>query len=241
MSLTDKQARFVEEYLVDLNATQAAIRAGYSSDSAAQAGYENLRKPEIADGIAEAMAERSKRVQITADEVLRELVDVALGDVNDLVEHRVGCCRYGWGEGFRYQRTRGELVRAEAAHAKKNEEAIRKGEPTTLFDPEGGEGYHAAREPNPECPECFGDGVGRPLFKDTGRASARARRLYSGVKVTKDGMEMKLRSQDKAVELLGRHLGMWKDKVEHSGPGGGAVPTSLTVTFLKPTVLPDAG
>lgn len=220
MSLTDKQQRFVEEYLVDLNATQAAVRAGYSAETAAQSGYENLRKPEIADGIAEAMAERSRRVQITADEVLRELVDVALGDVNELVEHRVGCCRFCWGVGFRYQRTRNELERAEAAHAAANEKAIQKGEPTTLFDPEGGEGFHALREANAECPECFGEGQGRPLFKDTGRASARARRLYSGVKVTKDGMEMKLRSQDKAIELIGRHLGMWKDKVEHDVSGG---------------------
>lgn len=220
MFLTDKQQRFVEEYLVDLNATQAAIRAGYSEDTARQIGAENLSKPDIADAIAAAMAERSKRVQVTADEVLRELVDVAFSDVNELVEHRVGCCRFCWGLGFRYQRTRNELERAEAEHAKRNEEAIRKGDPTTLFDPEGGAGYHALKDPNPECPECFGEGHGRPLFKDTARASGRARRLYSGVKVTKDGMEMKLRSQDKAVELLGRHLGMWKDKVEHDVSGG---------------------
>lgn len=239
MSLTDKQQRFVEEYLVDLNATQAAIRAGYSEDTARSIGSENLTKPDIADAIAAAMAERSERVQITADEVLRELVDVALGDVNELIEHRIGCCRFCWGREFRYQRTRNELVRAEVAHAAENEKAIKKGEPTTLFDEEGGDGFHALREPNPDCPECFGEGQGRPLFKDTGRASARARRLYSGVKVTKDGMEMKLRSQDKAIELLGRHLGMWKEKLEVTGKDGAAIPTSLTISFLKPT--DDAG
>ena len=239
MTLTDRQQRFVEEYLTDLNATQAAIRAGYSEDTARAIGCENLTKPDIAAAIEAAMAERSKRVQITADEVLRELVDVALGDVNELIEHRIGCCRFCWGKEFRYQRTRNELVRAEVAHAAENEKAIKKGEPTTLFDEEGGEGFHALREPSPDCPECFGEGQGRPLFKDTGRASARARRLYSGVKVTKDGMEMKLRSQDKAIELLGRHLGMWKDKVELTGKDGGAIPTSLTISFLKPT--DDAG
>ena len=234
MSLTDKQQRFVEEYLVDLNATQAAIRAGYSEETARAIGCENLTKPDIADAITEAMAARSKRVQVTADEVLRELVDVAMSDVNDLIEHRIGCCRFCWGRGFRYQRTRNELERAEAQHAAANEKAVREGKDTTLFDPEGGEGYHIGRAPNPDCPECFGEGVGRPMFKDTAQASHRARRLYSGVKVTKDGMEMKLRSQDKAIELLGRHLGMWKDKAEISGPNGGPIPTSLTVTFLKP-------
>lgn len=239
--LNPRQQRFVEEYLIDLNATQAAIRAGYSEDTARAIGCENLTKPDIASAVEAAMAERSKRVQVTADEVLRELVDVAFSDVNDLVEHRVGCCRFCWGRDFRYQRTRHELERAEAAHAKQNEEAIRKGQPTTPFDEEGGDGYHALRDPNPDCPECFGEGHGRPLFKDTKAASARARRLYSGVKVTKDGMEMKLRSQDKAIELLGRHLGMWKDKVELTGKDGGAIPTSLTVTFLKPGQTPDEG
>lgn len=71
--LTDKQAAFVKEYLVDLNATQAAIRAGYSQKTAAIAGFENLRKPNIADAVQKAKTERSKRVQIDADEVLREV------------------------------------------------------------------------------------------------------------------------------------------------------------------------
>lgn len=221
MPLTDKQQRFVEEYLVDLNATQASIRAGYSSDTAAQAGYENLRKPEIADAIAEAKAERSKRVEVTADQVLRELVDIATTDANELVEHRIGCCRFCWGEGFRYQRTRNELERAEASHAAANEKAVREGGETTLFDQDGGEGYNARREPNPDCPECFGDGVGRPVFKDSARASAAARRLYAGVKVTKDGLEMKLHSKLDALDRLFKHLGMSAaERVELTGKDG---------------------
>ena len=79
--LTAKQSAFVREYLVDLNATQAAIRAGYSPESAANIGYENLRKPEIEAAIAAAVAERSKRVEVTADEVLRELKRIALSDI----------------------------------------------------------------------------------------------------------------------------------------------------------------
>ena len=71
MSLTAKQRCFVEEYLVDLNATQAAIRAGYSEKTAADIGCENLTKPNIQQAIAEAMQARSERTEIEADQVLR--------------------------------------------------------------------------------------------------------------------------------------------------------------------------
>lgn len=59
--MTDKQKRFIEEYLIDLNATQAAIRAGYSPDTAQQQSYELMTKPEIAKAVKSAMAERSRR------------------------------------------------------------------------------------------------------------------------------------------------------------------------------------
>ena len=75
--LTAKQERFCEEYLIDLNATQAAIRAGYSVESAGSIGSENLTKPEIRARIDTAMAERSKRTGINADRVLRELGRIA--------------------------------------------------------------------------------------------------------------------------------------------------------------------
>lgn len=70
MALTAKQQMFVKEYLVDLNATQAAIRAGYSAKTARQIGDENLSKPDIAAAIQEAMDKRSERTEITADYVL---------------------------------------------------------------------------------------------------------------------------------------------------------------------------
>lgn len=71
--LTAKQKRFIEEYLYDLNATQAAIRAGYSPDTAGQIGNENLKKLEIKSSIDKAIAERSRRTGINTDRVLREL------------------------------------------------------------------------------------------------------------------------------------------------------------------------
>lgn len=75
MALTGKQQRFVDEYLIDLNATQAAIRAGYSEKTAYSIGDENLKKPEIAQAIQAAMNSRSKRTQVDADYVLRTIVD----------------------------------------------------------------------------------------------------------------------------------------------------------------------
>ena len=73
--LTAKQARFVAEYLVDLNATQAAIRAGYSEKTASETGYENLRKPQIAAAITAAQAIRAERTEITQDYVLTSIRD----------------------------------------------------------------------------------------------------------------------------------------------------------------------
>lgn len=76
MSLTAKQQRFVDEYLKDLNATQAAIRAGYSKKTAASIGQENLTKPEIDKALKEAMQGRSERTAITQDYVLAGIVEV---------------------------------------------------------------------------------------------------------------------------------------------------------------------
>lgn len=83
MSLSNKQARFVEEYLVDFNATQAAIRAGYSQKTAYSIGWENLRKPEI------IVALREKAM--SAEEVLMRLSDIARGDIADVLDiHSTG-------------------------------------------------------------------------------------------------------------------------------------------------------
>ncbi len=71
--LTAKQARFVEEYLIDLNATAAAIRAGYSEKTAATIAHENLRTPKIAEAIRVGQEKLSKRAQITQEDVLAGL------------------------------------------------------------------------------------------------------------------------------------------------------------------------
>ena len=73
--LTAKQERFVEEYLIDLNATQAAIRAGYSKNGAQVQGHRMLSNANVAEAIQSAKAERSKRTEITQDYVLTNIVE----------------------------------------------------------------------------------------------------------------------------------------------------------------------
>ena len=84
--MTKKQKRFVEEYLIDLNATQAAIRAGYSPATAKEIGCENLTKPNISEAISKAMAERSKRTGINQDRVLQELARIGFAKITDVVD-----------------------------------------------------------------------------------------------------------------------------------------------------------
>lgn len=86
MSLTAKQQRFVEEYMIDLNATQAAIRAGYSPATASEMGYENLSKPQIAEAIAAAKAARSEKTGVDAAWLLTRLANEADADLNDLYD-----------------------------------------------------------------------------------------------------------------------------------------------------------
>ena len=76
-NLTPKQQRFVEEYLIDLNATQAAIRSGYSEKTAQEIGSENLSKPMVAKAIAEAQEKLSNKAQVTVEMVVQGLLNEA--------------------------------------------------------------------------------------------------------------------------------------------------------------------
>lgn len=88
--LNPRQQRFVEEYLIDLNATQAAIRAGYSAHTANEQSSQLLAKLNVADAVARAKAERSARIGLTADRVLEELVAIGFARMPDFAE---------WGSG----------------------------------------------------------------------------------------------------------------------------------------------
>lgn len=86
MALTAKQAAFVAEYLIDLNATQAAIRAGYSEKAAKAIGAENLTKPDVQEALKEAMQARAERTEITQDKVLRDVEAIKL----DAMRSKIG-------------------------------------------------------------------------------------------------------------------------------------------------------
>lgn len=146
--MTQKQKRFIEEYMIDLNATQAAIRAGYSPDSAKAIGSENLTKPDIQARIAKAMAERSRRTGVNADRVVMELAKIAFVNANEVIDPKTATVR---------------------------EDAL----------PEDTAAIQSVKV------KTFGE----------------------------DGLEREIRMADKlkALELLGKHLGMFKDKVELSG------------------------
>ncbi len=88
--LNQKQRTFCEEYLIDLNGTQAAIRAGYSKKTAGSISSENLQKPEIQQYIQQLADERSTRTQITSDSVLQELAKLGFANMQDYTELRDG-------------------------------------------------------------------------------------------------------------------------------------------------------
>jgi phage terminase small subunit len=91
--MTSKQKLFVEEYLVDLNATQAAIRSGYSSRRASDIGHQLLQKTTVSGAVARALAERSRRTGIVQDRVLLELARIAFVNPADVIDFCVGQIR----------------------------------------------------------------------------------------------------------------------------------------------------
>lgn len=146
--MTEKQKRFVEEYLMDLNATQAAIRAGYKVDNARQIAAENLAKPYIAEAIEKALAERSRRTGINQDRVIQELAKIAFVNIADVV-----------------------------------------GSDCEIL-PDANEADLAAIE------------------------SVKVKTIPTKSGETGVEREVKLSSKLKALELLGKHLGMWNDKMD---------------------------
>ena len=146
--MTQKQKRFIEEYLIDLNATQAAIRAGYSPDTAQQTGSENLSKPVIRAQIDRAIAERSKRTGVNAERVVQELAKIAFVNAAEVIDPKTATVK---------------------------EDAL----------PEDTAAIQSVKV------KTFGE----------------------------DGLEREIKMADKlkALELLGKHLGMFKDRIELSG------------------------
>ncbi len=199
--LTTQQRRFVAEYLKDGNATQAAIRAGYSKKSAEQIGYQLLQKTTVAHAVAQQQKASIVRTLGGADEVLAQMWQLATFDANQLSQYRRGACRYCWGFGHHYQWRDAVEFEEETAKAE-GREGARQPEDT------GGYGYDHNKEPNPECPRCNGDGIGQPYFPDTRKLPAVSRLAYSGVKVGKNGVEITAISRERMFEAVIKRLGL---------------------------------
>ena len=167
MSLNARQTRFAIEYCVDYNATQAAIRAGYSEDSARNLGPELMKNDEIKNAINRHMADCAAAASITPQWILSKWREIGEEDPNDLMETRNKPCSQCWPSGLEYD------------------------------------------EPNPGCTLCMGQGQVVTIFKNS-----RGRKLFAGVKKTKDGLEIKTRDQDAALKNLSAYLGMSLERRE---------------------------
>lgn len=210
----DRRARFVAEYLIDQNATQAAIRAGYSAKTARFQASRLLTDANVQAGIAAGQQKIAERLSLTTIDVAHHLASIITADPGELIEFRRVCCRYCWGNGHLYQRTPQEM-RDERTEYEGKLATSDDPEAMAEFDEAGGVGFDARREPNLECPECFGEGEEKPFPKDTRQLSPAARALYAGLKINANGgLEIKMHSKEKALEMYGRHLGMFRDKLE---------------------------
>jgi phage terminase small subunit len=228
---TNMQKVFAKEYLVDLNATQAAIRAGYSPKTAKQQGQRLLTLPHVQEAVQKEMRKQSQRTEITADKVLQQWWDIATADPNDIICLRRVCCRHCYGKNFEYQwrdkKEYDKAVVAAEAYAKENEKT------PIIPSNAGGYGFNRLLRPNPDCPYCAGEGQPELHAKDTRDLEPKARLLFAGIKQTQAGIEIKFRDQDKALENVARHLGMFIDKKEFTGPNGGPIQTAVDLSGLS--------
>ena len=168
MAVTDKQKRFCEEYLIDLNATQAAIRAGYSPKTAEQTASRLLRNVKVQEYIAKRQKELSRSTEVTQERVIRELALIAFSNATD------------------YARVVEKKMKIEV-----------NGVLVDALDEDGNPIMYRTVEPV----------LTEELTDDQ-------KRVLAVIKKGRDGLEVRPCSKEKALELLGRHLGMFKDTVE---------------------------
>lgn len=209
--LNPNQARFVYEYLRDRNKTAAYIRAGYKCDGLAGESAARRLYRHVAVNRAIVAAERAqlRRLEMDADEVLRHYIEIATADANELTQLRRVNCRHCWGSDNAYQwKDEEEFFKAE-----QNAEALREGGQKNVTQPRdiGGYGFVSNDDPNPDCPKCHGEGIEEVFINDTRDLSGPARRLYAGVKQTKNGIEILTRDQDAALKVLAQRFKLVPD------------------------------
>jgi len=201
MELTPKQARFVAEYLIDLNATQAAIRAGYSARTAASQGARLLKHGGVARAVQAAQQARALRTEITQDRVLQELARIAFFDIRRLYR----------ADGSMKDPCELDADTAAALASIEVKEELERG---------GGE--DALQEPPASA------AVSASASSAPGHGGAPRRRR--GEQVGGYTIKTRVFDKVATLQLAMRHLGMLNDKLGLSAPGGGPIETVAHVT-----------
>ena len=219
-TLSPKQIRFVNEYQIDLKPGPAAIRAGYRATTAYRTGVGLLKLPKIQKALQELFDARAFRTTIMQDAVLERWWQIATANPNDVVQYRRIACRFCHGIDFFYQwKDEREYADAVTKAAAKKQAAP---------DMSGGFGYSQTADPHPDCPSCAGEGYGRVHISDSRNLTGAAALLYAGAEEGRNGVTVKIHDQMKALENVAKHLGMFKDRVELSGPNGAAISMNQT-------------
>ena len=224
--LTSKEEAFVREYMVDWNATQAAIRAGYSPKSAAQAGCAMLIKPNVQQAVHGLASARARRMGIDADDLMRLWAAIVSFDANELVQLRRVCCAYCYADdGNQPLLSPSGLEQAKRKHDAERAKRLRANEDDDIGEyPEyAGPWLDKRLPPVDGCPECGGDGREEVFFSDTRNLSPAALQVYSGIKVGERGIEMLMMSKEKAMDNLARALGLFRERDQE---GSGSVSVS---------------
>lgn len=215
--LTPRQRRFVTEFVRCGEATKAARLAGYSHANADEIGPKMMKRPWIKAAIDAQLDAQEQRTLISSDGILRRLFDIATADPGELIRWEITACRYCHGIDHEFQwRDEREFEKAYAsalaeaniiAAKRKQAEPDLSGLPTDR----GGYGFKPNLEPHEDCPHCAGRGDGRAVIADLNSVSPQARKLYAGMKITKEGIEIKMHDQMAALDKIAKHLGMYGD------------------------------
>ncbi len=224
-ALTPRKQRFVEEYLLDLNGTQAAIRAGYSAHTANEQAARLLANVSVRSAIERGKSDVAARTGASVDELVSRMRQIILADPRELVKIKTGCCRYCYGDGHQYQRSEDE-------RAYDLERWLMKGKAESTFDEKGGSGFNPALRPVDTCPVCGGDGESRVVPLDTSTLSPGAALLYAGAKQTKYGLEVQMVSKEAMYEKLMRHLGGYAKDNEQAGKGIADLAKAIAIRFV---------
>lgn len=233
--LTIKQIKFAHEYFKTGQAS-ASYRAVYSvenmSDASISSGAQQLlNNAKVVEYLEQLHDEAAHVAQLSVGWVLKQYMQIATANVNDLIESRRVCCRHCHGIGHAYQWIdQQEWAQAVAHVMEYNADRPRKAAEKPLPDTSGGFGFWATRDPVATCPKCFGEGHQHVHVHDTRRLTGPAKLLYAGVKQTQHGIEIKTRDQDAALDYLAKYLGIDKKTLEVSGPNGGPVRSVSAIT-----------